>query len=79
MPFHTSLAKTGSDFIGSLSKSVYGERLSTPQGLPSLRDGLGSKLFEDLLCTAQYTVLGKEECCWNRRGLKLEDVMIVAS
>lgn len=44
MPFHTSLTKTVSDFIGSLSKSMYGESLSAPEGLPSLGDGLGSKL-----------------------------------
>lgn len=79
MPFHTSLTKTGSDFIGSLSESMYGESLSTPEGLPSPGDGLGSKLFEDLVCTTQYTVLGKEVCYWNSCVLKLEDVVIIAS
>lgn len=44
MPFDTSLTKTVSDFIGSLSKSMYGESLSTLEVLPSLGDGLGSKL-----------------------------------
>lgn len=79
MLFHTALTKTGSDFIGSLGKSTYSESLSTPEGLPSLGDGLGSKLFEDLVCTAQCRVLGKEVCYWNRCGLKLEDVMNIAS
>jgi len=53
MPFRTSFTKTGSVFIDSLGKSTYGESVSTPEGLPSLGDGLGSKLFEDLVCTAQ--------------------------
>lgn len=71
MPFHTSLANRGSDCIGSLGKSTYGESLLTPEGLPSLGDGLGSKLSEGLICTTHYAVLEKEVCYWNRCGPKL--------